>query len=277
MQADPAAVERFFARGGSSTASLQFAAATDNTAAGSYVVEVTTAATRATTGDVLVGGSPAGQRIAVRVGSVTASYDAAPGASAADIVSGLNAALADAGLKVNVEESGGGVRMTAVDFGGSGSFETNLDVLGAGSWQPNDGTDVVGTIDGKAAIGVGNRLRLLDTDTSTLARGLEVTVGEGAVGAIGSVSYSPGMAARLVNLVTNATGEGGTLTSSVNTYDSRYKSYAEQITRYEERLTIKEAAYRRQWTQVQTLLNSLQTQQSWLTSQLAGLTGGGDS
>ncbi|MEZ5249520.1 MAG: flagellar filament capping protein FliD [Ilumatobacteraceae bacterium] len=45
MQADPAAVERFFARGGSSTASLQFAAATDKTAAGSYDVEVTTAAT----------------------------------------------------------------------------------------------------------------------------------------------------------------------------------------------------------------------------------------
>ncbi len=272
MQADPAAVERFFARGGSTTPTLAFSAATDRTTPGSYAVEVTTPATRATTGDVLVGGSPAGQRIAVRVGAVTATYDAAPGATPADIAGGLNAALAGAGLRINAETSGGGLRLTAADHGGAGSFETNLDLLGAGSWATNTGTDVVGTIGGTAAIGVGNRLRLLETDTSA-ARGLEVTVGEGAVGALGSVSYSPGVAARLVSLVTNAVGEGGALTSSANSYEARIEAFEEQITRYEDRLAAKEAAYRRQWTQVQSLLNSLQTQQSWLTSQIDGLSG----
>lgn len=276
LQNDPAAVERFFARGGSSTASLQFAGATDKTAAGSYAVEVTTAATRATTGDVLVGGSVAGQRIAVRVGSVTATYDAAAGATAADIVSGLNAALADAGLKINAEQSGGGVRLTAVAYGAGASFETNLDVLGAGTWGANSGTDVVGTINGRSAVGVGNRLKLLELDTSS-AKGLEVTVGEGAIGSLGSVSYSPGVAARLAHLVTAATGEGGTLTSSAKTYDTKYTAFAEQITRYEDRLAIKEASYRRQWTQVQSLLNSMQNQQSWLSSQLSGLNGGNNS
>lgn len=275
LQNDPAAVERLFARGGSSTASLQFGGAVDRTEAGSYAVEVTTPATRATTGDILLGGSPGGQRIAVRVGTVTATYDAAPGATAADIVSGLNAALSEAGLKINAEESGGGVRLTAVSFGAAASFETNLDVLGAGSWGTNNGTDVAGTINGVTATGVGNRLKLLELDTNA-ARGLEVTVGEGVSGSIGSVTYSPGVAARLTNLATRAMGEGGTLTSSAKTYDARFEAFEEQITRYEDRLAIKEASYRRQWTQVQSLLQAMQTQQNWLTSQIQGLTGNRD-
>ncbi len=270
---DPTAVERVFARGGSSTNGVTFVGAADKTIAGSYSVEVTTAATRATTGDVLVGGSPLGQRVGVRVGSVTATYDAAPGASTADIVSGLNAAMSSAGLKVNAEESGGGVRLTAVGYGGAGAFEANLDVLGAGSWGTLTGTDVVGTIDGKTAIGVGQRLRLLDSDASP-ARGLELDVAEGQTGTLGPLVYSPGVAARLVNLVALTTSDGGSLNSSAKTYESRSTAYNEQIARYEDRLTVREAAYRRQWTQVQGLLNSMQNQQSWLTSQISSLNGG---
>lgn len=273
MAADPAVVERLFARGGSSTNGASFAKAADKTVAGTYGVEVTTAATRATTGDILIGGSPLGQRIGVRIGTVVATYDAAPGATANDIVVGLNAAMASAGLKVNAEASGGGVRLTAVGYGGAGSFETNTDVAGAGTWGANTGTDVVGTIDGKAAVGVGQRLRLLDTDTSP-ARGLEVDVAEGQTGTLGPVSYSPGVAARLVNLVATATSEGGTLTSSAKTYEARSTAFNEQITRYEDRLAVKEASYRRQWTAVQNLLNNMQNQQSWLTSQISSMSGG---
>ena len=272
LVADSSIVERLFARGGSSSNNVAFAAAADKTVAGTYAVEVTTAATRATTGDILIGGSALGQRIGVRIGSVTATYDAAPGATPADIVAGLNAAMSSAGLKVNAEASGGGVRLTAVGYGGAGSFETNTDVLGAGAWGNNLGTDVVGTIDGKSAIGVGQRLRLLDTDTSP-ARGLEVDVAEGQTGTLGPVSYSPGVAARVVNLVAIATSDGGTLTSSAKTYEARSTAFNEQITRYEDRLAVKEASYRRQWTAVQSLLNNMQTQQSWLTSQINSMSG----
>ncbi len=73
------------------------------TVAGKYKVEVTTAAQRAATGQFLVGGSPGGQTIGVRIGAVTATYAAAPGATAADIVAGLNEALASSGLKINAE------------------------------------------------------------------------------------------------------------------------------------------------------------------------------
>ena len=276
MAADPTGVERLFARGGSSTGGVRFATAGDNTVAGSYAVQVTTAATRATTGDVLVGGSVSGQRVGVRVGSVTATYDAAPGATPADIAAGLNAALADAGLQVNAEVSGGGVRLTATGFGGAGAFESNLDVNGAGSWTTNTGVDVVGTIDGQPAIGVGQRLRLLGTDTS-LARGLEIDIDEGLSGTLGPVSYDPGIAARIVSLATAATSDGGSLTISTTTYESRYDAFETQITAFESRMVTKEAQLRRQWTAVQTLLNSLQSQGDWLSSQLGSLSGSSDS
>jgi flagellar hook-associated protein 2 len=271
LEKDPASVERLFVRGGTSTVGAAWAGATDNTVAGSYGVVVTTAATRATTGDVLIGGAPSAQTIAVRVGTTTATYRAEAGATAADIASGLNAALSKAGLAINVEQSGGGVRITAAAFGGAGAFDLNVDADGAGSWSTQTGTDVVGTIDGQAAIGVGNRLSLLDGDTSG-ARGLAVTVAEGASGAVGPIVYEPGIAARLVSLAAALTSANGALTTSGKTYAARIAGFQDQIDAFELRMTAKERQYRAQWTAVQTSLAALQNQQSWLASQLGQTT-----
>ena len=272
VAADPARVERLFGRGGNTTGNATFSAASDRTQAGSYAVTVTQAATRASTGAILVGGSVAGQRIGVRLGTTTVTYDAAPGSSAADIATGLNEAFAQAGLAVNAEQSGGGVSLTAASFGSSGSFETNTDVTGAGSWVASNGTDVAGTIDGQVAVGFGRTLRLTDLSTSN-ARGIDVAVAEGVTGSLGNVDYTPGLAARITLLADNSVAEGGVLTSSSSTYDSRIKSYNERIDRYEARLVTTEANYRRQWTAVQTLLNTMQNQQSWLTQQFSKSSG----
>jgi flagellar hook-associated protein 2 len=270
FDANPGGVERLFARGGTSVGGASWAAATDKTVAGSYGVVVTTAPVRATSGDILIGGSAAGQTIGVKIGATTATYQAAPGASAADIVAGLNVEMAKAGLKVNAELSGGGVRLTAVGFGAAGSFQTNLDVTGAGSWTANTGTDVVGTIDGKTAIGVGNRLSLLEGNASP-ARGLGLDIAEGVSGTIGPVEYQPGIAARLVALATVQTGANGGLTTSAGGYESRIKTFNDQIARFELRMVAKEAQYRRQWTAVQSSLSALQSQGTWLSSQIDGL------
>ena len=277
FDANPEAVERLFARGGTGAGGASWAAATDNTVAGSYSIVVTTAPTRATSGDILIGGSPAGQTIGVQIGATTATYQAAPGASPADIVAGLNIELAKAGLKVNAEESGGGVRLTAVGFGATGSFSTNLDVGGAGSWAVNAGADVAGIIDGKLAVGIGNRLSLLDGAT-TPARGLGVDIAEGVSGTVGPVTYVPGVAARLVALATTLTATNGGLTTAAGGYDARIKAFNDQIARFEQRMVAKEAQYRRQWTAVQSSLSRLQSQGSWLESQINGLPKvGGDS
>ncbi|MGD9705412.1 MAG: flagellar filament capping protein FliD, partial [Acidimicrobiia bacterium] len=270
LATDPEGTERLFNRHGSSTGGVNWAGATDETRAGTYAIEVTTAATRATTGDVLVGGSPLGQVIGVRIGATTVTYDATAGSTETDIATGLNSALAAAGLGVTAEVSGGGVRLTAVTFGAIGSFETNLDVNGAGSWLGNTGTDVAGTINGEVAIGSGQRLSLLNLGTSP-ARGLAVDIDEGVSGTLTPVDYQPGIAARLVHLATNLTATDGALSTSSNTYSGKVKAFNEQMTRFEERMVKLEANYRRQWTAVQTMLSSLESQGNWLTSQISSL------
>lgn len=270
LAADPEAVERLFNRHGSNTGGVSFAAATDGTAAGTYSVVVTTAAQRATTGIVLVGGSVAGQRVGVRIGGTTVSYDAAAGASASDVAIGLNAALARAGLNVTAEANGGGVALTATKFGFTGNFESNLDVNGAGSWTSSVGADVQGTINGQAAIGSGQRLSLLGLGRNS-ARGLAVDIDEGLTGTLASVQYQPGVGARLANLGANLTGTLGVLTTSTGAYEAKVRDFNDQVSKFEARLTVKEANYRRQWTAVQTSLNSLQNQQSWITQQITSL------
>jgi flagellar hook-associated protein 2 len=271
--ADPDAVDKLFSRHATVPTGLTFAGASDSTVPGSYAVNITQAATRATTGEVVVGGSVAGQTIGVRVGTTIATYAAAAGATASQIVSGLNDAIARAGLKVTAElTSGGGVKLTSGQFGGGGSFDTNLDTTGAGSWATNTGTDVVGTINGTNAIGVGNHLYLLDLGTSP-ARGLKIDVGEGVTGAVGNIGYQPGIAARLVNLGTGLTGLLGPLTTAASSFDQKVTDFNKQIDDFNARLVIKEANLRRQWTAVQTALTSLQNQQSWLTQQTATKSG----
>jgi len=271
MSADPSVVDRLFGRGGSSAGGVTFAGATDKTVAGTYDVVVTTAASKATATPAYV----AGQRIGVRLGSVTATYDVPNGATDADVVAGLNAALTTAGLGIQAAVvGGGGVRLTATAFGSAGSFAVDLDVGGpATAWSTSAGSDAVGTINGRAATGIGNTLSLTELGTDA-ARGLSVTVDAGVTGTI-PVTYSPGIAARVVNLASAATGEGGALTSSANGYQSRLDGFKTQIDRFEARLDAKEAQYRRQWSTVQTLLSSLQNQQSWLTSQISSLSGNG--
>jgi flagellar capping protein FliD len=263
LSANPGGVERLFGRGGTSTGPATFATATDYTIAGKYDIVVTVPPKRATTDEILT--TAFGAVIGVRVGAVTATFQPAVGATAADIVAGLNEALASSGLKINAEVTAGGVSLTAVGYGSAGSFETDLG-MGAG-WETKTGIDVVGKIGVHDAIGVGQRLSLLDTHTSP-GRGLGVDVTAILPGTF-EVDYEPGIAARLVSLAVARTGEHGALSSSKTTYDSRIKAFTEQIEKFESKLVAREANLRRQWTAVQTLLSSLQNQGDWLSSQAA--------
>ncbi|MEY4231026.1 MAG: hypothetical protein RLZZ362_1875, partial [Actinomycetota bacterium] len=266
VETDPAAVERLFVRGGSGTTdSVTYGNAIDTTAPGTYAVNVTAAATRATTG-TLLSGTPGQRQINVRVGTTVATFTMVPSANAAEVAAGLNTAMSAVGLGVNAEVSGNGISFTSTRFGVGGAFEVNTDALGNGSYTTYTGTDVAGTIDGKAAIGVGQRLRLLSLDSSD-ARGLEVDVAEGAVGDVGSIMYSPGIAARMAWLTTNSLADNGIIATAQKTYDSRITGFEQQITRFELRMTLKEAGLKRQWGSVQGLLSDLQAQGSWLSRQ----------
>jgi len=270
LRADPTSTERAFGRGGTTSGNVIFANADDTTLAGTYAVNITTAATLATTGTIAPNTATA-KTIGVRMGSTTATATIPAGATNAQIVDALNSALGSAGLAVNASTASGGVSLTSNLYGVGGKFDVNLDATNtSSSWTTYTGVDVVGTIDGKTATGVGQRLSLATSSTSN-ARGLQVDVATGVTGAQ-STTYSPGVAARVTALINQLTDTKGSFTVSSTAYDTRYKTYDTQINAFTDRLTAKETTLKAQWAKVQTSLAQLQSKQTWLTNQVKSMT-----
>lgn len=267
LAADPEAVARLFGNGGSSaTGSVSFGRATEKTVAGEYEIVVTQAATRADSGAVLTGGLAGTQQLSVRVGDTVVNFETLADATTAEVADGLRAALAAGGLDLDVEVTGDDVAIRARKFGVGGSFEFGTV---PGVWTTAAGQDVMGTIDGVAAIGVGNSLRLTDVSTSN-ARGLQVSVDEGFTGTT-DLTVEPGIAARVAALGTRLTGENGSLTLTGKGLDDRLRAFNTQIDRFEERMERMELRLVRQWSSIQTMLQSLQSQGDWLGSQISSM------
>jgi flagellar hook-associated protein 2 len=266
-------VAGLFSRGGSGSPGLNFAEATDGTSGGTYNVVITQAASRAAAAPMFVGGVATTTVVGVKVGSLTTNVSLTAGATPAMVAASLNAALNAAGVKVNAEVSGGGVKLSAVDYGSGGSFSVNTDVNGTGTWVDSTGKDVVGTIDGVVAAGVGRRLWIPDVST-TRVKGLKLDVDEGVVGNL-SFTYSPGIAGRLVNLTNDINADKGTMKVITDGYNTRIKELTGQVDEFERKLTDassgKEAKLRAQWGAVQANLASLQSQQDWIKNQVESM------
>jgi flagellar hook-associated protein 2 len=271
IEEDPDAIARLFARGGTDGGTAVFATATAGTAGGTYAVEVTTPATRATSALLFDGGVVTGTQVGLRIGDSTVTVDLTVGQSASSVVDDLNAAIVAAGLGLVAETDGAGLRVRASEWGSVGDFELNLDVQGVGTWDPLVGTDVEGTIDGEAANGIGRRLTL-STIAESPAAGLAVDVADGVTGVLNDVEYLPGIAARIVEVMTRVTdADTGVLESAKDAQERRVEDFNDQIERLEDRLIVREINLRRQWANLQTVLSGLQEQGNWLSGQLASL------
>lgn len=258
--------------GSSSNESVaRFSSAQGATYAGTYAVAITSQATRAETSSQFVGGALSDKLISVKVGSQEAVYQVKNGDSASSIASGLAAALSSAGLKLETQLAGGGVRVVAQDYGSSSSFTINWDYAGAGSYSSHAGTDVAGTIDGIAATGTGQYLSL-PSDSTSLARGLRVTA-LGSAGFSANITYTPGvmgasssLMARVFQTVT------GTLAVSESARQTRISTMNKQIDALEDRMTKRESTLRRQYANLDTMLGGLKSQQNWLNNQINSMT-----
>ena len=265
-------VERAFGRGGTSSGVATFAAAEDVTVPGSYSVAVTTAPTKAKVSDLFASVPDAARVVGVRVGSVVATTSVSAGATPEAVASSLSTSFAAAGLNLTAGVSGGAVTITSSVYGTAGNFDVNLDVGGAGTWSTSTGTDAQGTIDGQAAVGVGQTLSLPSTSSSN-AKGLKVSIADGQLGSALSVSYAPGIAARLVSTINALTATTGDFTTSLASYDKQFTDFNTQLDKFEERMTAKEDALRRQWSRVQASLAGLETQKTWLKNQTQAMSG----
>ena len=139
---------------------------------------------------------------------------------------GLNAAFAQQSLALSASVVGGALVLRSSDYGSLAKFDVRSSALGAagdqtglvaatGGWEPHAGVDVAGTINGVTATGQGQALLAPATDP-TLG-GLALTITATAAGALGTFTYTPGVAARLDAAASDAIDFGtGSITTAIS-------------------------------------------------------------
>lgn len=174
---------------------------------------------------------------------------------------------------LQAEVEGGEIRIAApipgssrgfsLQFTGGGADGTAQLGLTAGTWS---GSDVVGTIGGEAATGVGD---VLTGASDTAADGLAVRVGSGT-GSLGSVTFSAGVAASLEEVLTELLGTNtGSVTAIQEGLDRSVSRITDQIVTWEGRLERRRAMLVQQFTALEMALAEAQSQSNWLAAQFS--------
>ena len=140
------------------------------------------------------------------------------------------------------------------------------DVFGASTVA--DGKDVAGTIGGLTATGNG---QMLTGMAGSPVEGLQLNITGGTEGERGSINFSQGYAFQLNSLAASFIGTDGMVTSKTSGLSDSVKAIGKQRDTFSTRLTTIEARYRAQFTALDTMLQSMQSTQSYLTQQLAAI------
>lgn len=281
MSKDPVAVAGLFTSIGKAEDSLiSYVSAKSTTQVGSYGVDISQIATQGNT----VGSDPANLTItagsndslALTIDGVSTTVTLAEGtyATVADLISEVQSkingasAFSSAGISATVTDDGLGVLTITSNRYGSASYVTlggnaANDLLGLSPTITN-GLDVAGTINGNAASGSGQYL----TDTG----GLKIQINGGATGNRGNVTFVQGYATQLDSLISDIIGSSGTIagrTDGINSSIDNLNSRRELLSR---RLSAIEKRYRNQFTNLDTLISSMNKTSTFLTQQLSALT-----
>ncbi|HEY1058344.1 MAG TPA: flagellar filament capping protein FliD [Limnobacter sp.] len=143
-----------------------------------------------------------------------------------------------------------------------GTYAVNITTAGGG------GTNIAGTIGGVAGTGVDT---ILTAATGTNAEGLQLSVTAGTSGALGTITYSKGLASRLNDWIDSLNAEGGALVSRTDGLNAQVKRLDKQTADLNTRLDMVEKRYRAQFSALDTMLSSMQRTSSYLSQQLAAL------
>ncbi len=262
--ADATGMTNLFAQGGSSSSgTVSFVSATPGTRAGSYSLYISQLAAQASSTS---SGLPAvGTTIRARVGSVVAAYTVQTGDTLASVTAGLNQVFAAQHLGLVASVNSSNLQINTASYGS----QATMDVAWNGTtYATSTGADVAGTINGVAATGYGQTLAAPQTDPKLAGLALQVT---GSIkGAIGNFTYSPGISARLDQVIKDATDPlNGFITSAeqahtnnVQLISQRVSDMSDQVNQYQNRL-------RTQFAQLEAVLAQMKNQGSFLTSQIS--------
>jgi len=155
----------------------------------------------------------------VQIGTNQISYQVKTTDTQADVVTGLNAAFATAGLALEATVSTDGIKVASVGYGHNSKFDVAWDGT---NFSTSSGTDVAGTINGVAA--TGNGQQLLAPFATPGFGGLALNISGTTLGDLGTFTYSPGIAQRVSTSVNAATDAiSGYLTTSQNALHTQFE------------------------------------------------------
>lgn len=165
-------------------------------------------------------------------------------------------------------DSYGSANDFSVSFTGGGSNGSASLGLAAGTYS---GVDVIGTIGGEAATGIGNTLT---ADTGTTAAGLTVRVGGAGTGYIGDVTFGRGVvssAAGVLDILLD-TGEGS-IDGIIKRLGETIERTEDRLFDREERLEVRREQLLAQFIALEQAIARSQSQQERLAAQIASLPG----
>jgi len=267
-------VKALFQTGGASdTTGLAFSSATTATKAGTYTVSVTAQATKGTVtgtqtfsdGTVTLTNP---ETLTFTAAGKTVKVTLAAGRNLSQIISDINTALNQGGIRALASNDGAGkLKLTTTDYGTAASFTviSTADASAPGvvtsgignTVKTGAGTDIAGTINGAAATGSG---QTLTGATGDAAEGLAVLVTAPA-GTSGKVTVLRGIVNPLRDATVSLTdAASGVFTTANDGYKNSIKSLDNSINQLQTRLDAERQILERRFAAVEAALSQLNAQ-----------------
>jgi flagellar hook-associated protein 2 len=164
--------------------------------------------------------------------------------------------------------------LTSNDYGSAGSFTVSANAALGLTGAAYAGLDVAGTINGETATGSGQTLTGAANNTSTAGLSVKYTGATNGVN-VGTVKLTLGVAELFDRSLFNITDPlDGYVGFKQKSLQNGIDSYTTQIDQMETRLNQKMETMTNRFVVMETLLSKLQTQSTWLTSQINSLSKG---
>lgn len=243
-----------------------------NPNAGTYAVNVTAAATKATVSTSGFGGlyDDGGTADTITVldnrSGKSAQVVLTTGMTTSDIATAFTSAFTTAGLSLDVATNGNDLSFTHKEYGALAGI--TVTTTGTGDGTPafaTDttiyGTDVAGTIGGLAATGSG---QLLVGNAGTTVAGLSVRYSGSTLGAAGSVTLNLGTGATVERLMNSFLDTGSSLDTRETQLQTKSDTLQKRVDDIDQRLVRRRALLVSQYAQMEATVARLRQQSSSL-------------
>ena len=265
---------------------MTYGSKTTATQAGTYAVEITGLAQRASVvGAQAVGTLTQDETLTITYGAVQTTVGLLNGDSLTAVLDKINAALTVNGVAAAASDDGTGrIAVTTTGYGSGeaitvASDADNIPASTGFSTTPatGTGTDISGTINGNAAVGSG---LTLTGASGNPEEGLRLNIAQSGVGSYGTVTVTTATAAEesdgiLVSLRTMLKGItdplSGPIHRTTDALNNTIKNLDKQISQYEDRLEVRRQQLLKEFTRADEALKMLSVLQSSLSSQLGTL------